>query len=98
MSSACGPVSFMLERRGLYVAVLLFKNLWVGIRACLSWPFGVDRIGRRLDDTTMRVKCLLTIKTIKLFVFGRAGNIATHYHDLVNGAPFLFCCLIESRN
>ena len=30
MSSACGPVSFMLERRGLYVAVLLFKSLWVG--------------------------------------------------------------------
>ena len=98
MSSACGPVSFMLERWGLYVAVLVFKSLWVGDEACLSWRFSVDRIGRRLDDTTMRVKHLLTIKTIELFVFGKAGNIATHHHDLVDGAPFLFCCLIESRN
>ena len=31
MSSACRPVSFMLERRGLYVAVR-FKSLWVGDR------------------------------------------------------------------
>ena len=47
----------------------------------LSWRFGVDRIGRQLDDTTMRIKQLLTIKIIKLFVFGRARNIATYYHD-----------------
>ena len=32
MSSNCGAVSFMLERRGLYVAVLLFKSLSVGDR------------------------------------------------------------------
>ena len=44
-----------------------------------SWRFGVDRIGRRLDDTTLRVKQLLTMTTIKLFVFGRERNIATYY-------------------
>ena len=32
ISSVCWPVSFMLERRGLYFAVLLFKSLWVGDR------------------------------------------------------------------
>ena len=58
----------------------------------------MDRIGQWLDDTTLLVNHLHMIKTIKHFVFGKAGNIATHYHDLVDGAPFLFCHLIESRN
>ena len=47
------------------------------IVAFLSWRFGGDFIDRWSDDTTMRVKQLRTIKIIKLFVFGRARNIAT---------------------
>ena len=56
----------MLERRGLYVTVLLFKAFQWGIRARLSWRFDVDCIGWRLDDTTMGVKHLLTIEIIIL--------------------------------
>ena len=66
MSSACGVVSFTLECRGLYVAVLLFKSLSVGDQGVSFLAFAVDCIGQQLDDTTMGVKHLLMIKTIIL--------------------------------